>query len=68
MEYNQIRPHSAKNYYPTAPERILTGTNLTSRKTGGACQFVKAKRWIDAMLVIRANQSEIRYALKMISD
>jgi putative transposase len=25
-EYNQIRPHSAKNYRPPAPEAILTGT------------------------------------------
>jgi len=25
-EYNQIRPHSAKNYCPPAPEAILTGT------------------------------------------
>ncbi len=24
-EYNQIRPHSAKNYYPPAPEAILAG-------------------------------------------
>jgi putative transposase len=25
-EYNQVRPHSAKNYQPPAPEAILTGT------------------------------------------
>ncbi len=25
-EYNQIRPHSSKNYRPPAPEAILTGT------------------------------------------
>jgi putative transposase len=25
-EYNQIRPHSAKNYHPPAPEAFLTGT------------------------------------------
>jgi putative transposase len=24
-EYNQIRPHSARNYRPPAPEAILTG-------------------------------------------
>jgi len=23
-EYNQVRPHSAKNYRPPAPETILT--------------------------------------------
>ncbi len=23
-EYNQIRPHSAKNYHPPAPETIIT--------------------------------------------
>jgi putative transposase len=25
-EYNQIRPHSSKNYQPPAPEAILAGT------------------------------------------
>jgi len=25
-EYNQIQPHSSKNYQPPAPEAILTGT------------------------------------------
>jgi transposase InsO family protein len=25
-EYNQIRPHSAKNYRPPAPEAVLAGT------------------------------------------
>ena len=24
QEYNQVRPHSAKNYRPSAPETILT--------------------------------------------
>ena len=25
-EYNQIRPHSARNYHPPAPETIITMT------------------------------------------
>jgi len=25
-EYNQVRPHSSKNYRPPAPEAILAGT------------------------------------------
>ena len=35
-EYNQIRPHSAKNYRPPAPETILNyGNDVTSGTTTG---------------------------------
>jgi transposase InsO family protein len=35
-EYNQIRPHSAKNYRPPAPETILTyGNDVRSGTTTG---------------------------------
>ena len=42
-EYNQIRPHSAKNYQPPAPEAVLVGTtkkplNKLSCQAGVGCQ------------------------------
>jgi len=34
-EYNQVRPHSALNYRPPAPETITVDSNLTSGTTNG---------------------------------
>ncbi len=34
-EYNQVRPHSALNYRPPAPETIAVDSNLTSGTING---------------------------------
>ncbi len=61
-EYNQVRPHSALNYRPPAPETIAVDSNLASGTIlMGAGQF--KVNLVEALLIIFINMQEKSHLL-----
>ena len=50
-EYNQVRPHSALNYRPPAPETIAIDSNLTSGTINGRRSVISALQRLESPLI-----------------